>query len=165
MLPLLEYSAKKEQILRDYFEALSRELYSGEPWRDAHQWNILTGQLDTLFQDTLQLYVSALRSDESHHYAAFTSPNYPYADMEGRLQNIFYRLHELLVNELEFAAKIEALGYFTKMRGALDQCLREVNTILAGESPAYNTVQFQTVLQQSLDDVNSRRVEEMFPEP
>jgi hypothetical protein len=165
VLPLLEYSAKKEQILRDYFEALSRELYSGEPWHDAHQWAILTGQLDELFQDTLQLYISTLRADELHHYTAFTSPGYAYADIEGRLQNLFYVLHQILVNELEIAAKLETQGYFTKKREALEKCLKDVNTILAGESSVYNTAQFYAMLQQSLDDINSGRVEEMFPEP
>jgi hypothetical protein len=164
MLPLLEYSTKKAQILRDYFEALSRELYSGEPWHDVHRWAILTGQLENLFEDTLQLYISALRTDEFHHYTAFTSPDYAYVNTEERLQSLFYTIHWLLVNELDIIAKIEAQGHYSKQRVVLEQCIKEVNTILAGESPAYSTAQFQTILQQSLDDVNSGRVEEMFPE-
>lgn len=164
MLPLPEYSENKLQILRDYFEALSRELYAGGPGANA-QWAILTGQLEELFQDTLQLYISALRTDEFHHYSAFTSPDYAYANTEERLQKIFYAIHWLLVSEVDVVAKLEILGYFSKKKGALEQCIKEVNAILSGESPAYSTAQFQDILQQSLDDVNSGRVMEVYGPP
>jgi len=47
----------------------------------------------------------------------------------------------------------------------LEECLKEVNIILSGESPTYNTEEFQNILQQSFDDINAGRVEEMPLEP
>jgi hypothetical protein len=118
-----------------------------------------------LFQDTLQLYTSLLRVDEYHHYLAFTQNDYRYSDIEEQLQRIFYRLHWLIVNELDIARKLESDGYFSKNKDVLEKCLKEVNTILIGESPTYNIEEFQNILQQSLADINAGRVEEMPLEP
>lgn len=165
MLPLLEYSARKEQLLQEYYEALTRELQSREPWEDAHNRAILTGQLEALFQDTLQLYVNLIRLDEYHQYSAFTKSDYRYADVEEQLEQTFYRVHRLLVNELDTAKKFESEGYTLPSKHLLEKCLKEVNIILSGESPTYNTEEFQNILQQSFDDINAGRVEEMPLEP
>ena len=165
MLPLLEYSTRKEQLLQEYYEALRRELQSREPWQDAHRQAILTGELEALFQDTLQLYSSLLRLDEYHHYSAFTQNDYAYTNIEEQLQHIFYRLYRLIINELDTAKKLESNGYSFKNKDVLEKCLREVNTILAGESPIYDAEEFQMFLQQSLDDIKSGRVEDMPLEP
>jgi hypothetical protein len=69
MLPLLEYSTKKEQMLQEYYAQLRPQFEEHEPWEGAPAWAVLTGEVDVLLRETTQLYVDLVRADEFHHIA------------------------------------------------------------------------------------------------
>jgi len=164
MLPLLDYSAKKERMLQEYSAQLSPQLEAGEPWADAHQWAILTGEVEVLVRETVQLYTDLLKADEFHHACTATQPQYPYAQVDEQIEHLFHQLRGLLAKEIELTRKLEAHGYSPKGQASLAECLRAVDVLLADESPIYATEAFQIILQQSLDDIKAGRLEEMRPE-
>jgi hypothetical protein len=164
MLSLLDYSAKKEQMLQEYCAELEPQIATGEPWGDAHTWAILSREVEVLIRDTLQLYTDLVRTDEFHHYCAVTQPHYSYAQLEAQLEALFQTLHELLEKEIALAAQFVSHGYSPKGQGDLVECLHAVEVLLADESPIYCTTAFQDVLQQSLDDLSTSRIVEMTPE-
>lgn len=161
MLPLLDYSAKKERMLQEYYEQLRPQLDAQEPWADEHQWTVLTGQVEMLLQETTQLYTTLLRADELHHYAAATWDTYPYEKAAKQLDETFTALSALLRNEQKLIAMLEAHGYTSPGEPAVAQCVRELEILLADESPVYKTEAFQAILQVSLDDLRAGRVKEM----
>jgi hypothetical protein len=67
MLPLLVYSTKKGQTLQEYPAQLDPQVAQGKSWEDAHMRAILTGEVDVLIRDTIQLYMDVVRTDEFHH--------------------------------------------------------------------------------------------------
>jgi hypothetical protein len=164
MLPLLEYSAKKEQMLQEYYAQLEPQIETGEPWGDAPTWSMLTGEVEVLIRDTLQLYNDLLRADEFHHYCATTQSQYPYAQQDAQFDTLFHKLHALVEKEIALAAQFAQHGYSPKSYAELVECCRAVEVLLADESPIYTSEPFQAVLQQSLDDVKASRVVEMAPE-
>jgi len=164
MLSLLEYSAKKEQMLQEYYAQLEPQIETGEPWVDAHTWTILTGEVEILIRDTLQFYNDLVRADEFHHYCAATQTQYPYAQSDAQLEALFHRLRELLEKEIALAAQFAHHGYSPQGHADLVECCRAVEVLLADESPIYTSEPFQTVLQHSLDDIKAGRVVEMTPE-
>lgn len=164
MLPLLEYSAKKEQMLEEYCTQLEPHLTAGEPWVDTHMWGIYTGEVEVLIRETMHLYVDLLRTDEFHHYCAVTQAEYPYAETEQQLEKLFTKLHSLLQQEMRLAEAVAVHGYTPKGMDQLMVCLKEVDLLLADESPIYTTEEFQGLLEQSFDDINAGRVAEMTPE-
>jgi hypothetical protein len=164
MLALLDYSTKKAQTLHEYHAQLEPQVAQGEPWEDAHMWAILTGEVDVLIRDTLQLYMDVVQTDEFHHYDARTHPQYPYAHMEDQIEALFYKVRDLLMKESALATQLAHHGYSPTGAGDVAQCLRDLDVLLASESPIYTSEAFQTVLQQSLDDVKAGRVVEMTPE-
>jgi hypothetical protein len=164
MLPLLEYSAKKEQMLQEYYAQLWPQLDTSEPWKDAHLWGICTGEIEVLIRETLHLYINLLRADEFHHYRTVTQTDYPYAETEERIEDLFTKLRSLLQQETMLAEKVATHGYTPKGMLQLKKCLREVKVLLADESPVYTTEAFRTFLEQSFDDIEAGRVVEMTPE-
>lgn len=164
MLPLLEYSAKKEQMLQEYYAQLEPQLAEGEPWEDAHLWAVLTGEIEVLIRDTLHHYVNLVRTDEFHHYCAVTQINYSYAEVDQRIEELFTALHTLLQREIALAKEVSSHGYTPKGIEQLATCLREVKLLLADESPIYTTDAFQALLEQSFDDIGIGRVMEMTSE-
>ena len=164
MLPLLDYSTKKAQMLREYHAQLEPQLAQGDPWEDAHIWAILTGEVDVLIRDTLELYTDVVRTDEFHHYEARTHAQYPYAQMEEQIEALFHKVRDLLVKESALATQLAHHGYPPKGQADLVACLRAVDVLLADESPIYTSEPFQAVLQQSLDDIKASRLVEMTPE-
>ena len=164
MLPLLDYNAKKERMLQEYHGQLSPQVESGEPWADEHRWAILTGEVEMLLQETTQLYTTLLRADELHHYAAATWDTYPYEKAAKQLDETFTALSALLGSEQQLIAVLEAHGYTSPGEPTVAQCMRELEILLADESPVYRTEAFQAILQESLDDLRAGRVEEMRPE-
>ena len=164
MLPLLDYSTKKAQWLQEYYAQLGPQLDAGEPWVDAHTWAILTGEVDVLIRDTLQLYTDVVRTDEFHHYDARTHPQYPYAQMEKQIEALFYEVRDLLMKESGLAARLAHHGYPPIGEADVAQCLRALDVLLADESPIYTSEPFQAVLQQSLDDIKAGCIVEMTPE-
>jgi hypothetical protein len=164
MLPLLDYSTKKAQMLHEYHAQLEPQLTQGEPWTDAHMWAILSGEIEVLLRDTLQLYTDLVRMDELHHYHARTQPQYPYAQVEEAIEALLRQLRDLLVKGTVIAAAVEHHGYPPKGAADIAQCLQALEVLLADESPIYTSEPFQAVLQQSLDDINAGRVVEMTPE-
>jgi hypothetical protein len=164
MLPLLEYSAKKEQMLQEYYAQLRPQFDGCEPWEGAPAWAILTGEVEVLLRETTQLYVDVVRADEFHHYCAVTQPDYPYAETEHRLEELFAKLRTLLADELTFATVIETHGYCLHGKKNAVTCLREVELLLADESPVYTADAFQTLLQQSFDDMKAGRLAGMTTE-
>jgi len=164
MLSLLDYSAKKEQMLQDYCAQLEPQIETGEPWDDAQTWTILTGEVEVLIRDTLQLYHDLVRADEFHHYCAATQAQYPYVQSDAQLEALFHKLRELLEKEIALAAQCAHHGYAPKGQADLVECIRAVEVLLADESPIYTSEPFQAALQQSLDDVKAGRVVEMTPE-
>jgi len=164
MLPLLDYSAKKQRMLQEYYAQLSPQLEAGEPWADEHQWAILTGEVEVLIRETMQLYTDLLRTDEFHHSCTATQPQYPYARTDEQIEHLFHQLRRLLEKNITLARQLEAHGYTPKGMADLAECLRAVDVLLADESPIYATEAFQTILQQSLDDIKAGRIEEMRPE-
>jgi len=161
---LLDYSVKKEQMLQEYCAQLEPQIETGEPWVDAHTWTILTGEVEILIRDTIQLYTDLVRVDEFHHYCAATQPQYSYAQLDAQLEALFQKLRELLEKEIALAAQFTYHGYSPKGQADLVECLHAVEVLLADESPIYGTTAFQDVLQQSLGDLNTGRVVEMNPE-
>jgi hypothetical protein len=151
-------------MLHEYHAQLAPQLTQGEPWTDAHEWAILAGESEVLLRDTLQLYTDLLRTDEFHHYEARTRPQYPYAHVEGAIEALFRQLRDLLVKGTVVAAYLEQHGYPPKGAADVAQCLDALDVLLADDSPIYTSEAFQTVLQQSLDDVKAGRVVEMTPE-
>ena len=164
MLPLLEYSAKKEQMLREYHAQLEPQLEAGEPWVDAHTWVMLTGEVDVLIRETVQLYYDVVRADEFHHYCATTQPQYPYVQTEEHIEHLFRQLRDLFVKGLALATQLEQHGYLPTGQEDLTQCLHAVDILLADESPIYSSEAFQDVLQGSLNDIKEGRVVELTPE-
>ena len=164
MLPLLEYSAKKEQMLREYHAQLEPQLDAGEPWADAHTWIMLTGEVDVLIRETVQLYNDLVRADEFHHYCATTRSQYPYAQTEEQIEHLFHQLRDLLVKGIALATQLERHGYLPKGQADLGECLHALDVLLADQSPIYTSKPFQAVLQQSLDDIKTGGVVEMTPE-
>ena len=164
MLLLLAYNAKKAQMLQEYYGQLSPQLEAGEPWADEHQWAILTSQIDILLQETTQLYKTLLRADELHHYEAFTWPTYPSEKAAKQLDETFTALSALLRHEQQLIVMLEAHGYTSPSQPTVAQCARELEILLADESPVYRTEAFQAILQESLDDLRAGRVKEMRPE-
>jgi len=164
MLPLLDYSTKKAQMLQEYHAQLEPQLTQGEPWADAHVWTILAGEIEVLLRDTVQLYTDLLRTDEFHHYDARTHPQYPYAHVEAAIEALFRQLRDLLVKGTVVAAGLAHHGYPPKGAADVAQCLDTLDVLLADESPIYTSEPFQAVLQQSLDDIKEGRVVEMPPE-
>jgi hypothetical protein len=164
MLSLLDYSTKKEQMLQEYCAELEPQIATGEPWGDAHTWGILSGEVEVLIRDTLQLYTDLVGADEFHHYCAATRPHYAYVELEAQLEALFQKLYELLEKEIALAAQCVPHGYSPKGQGDLVECLHAVGVLLADESPIYGTTAFQDVLHQSLDDLSTSRIVEMTPE-
>ena len=164
MLPLLEYSAKKEQMLREYHAQLGPQLNTGEPWVDAHTWAMLTGEVEILIRETVQLYHDLVRADEFHHYCAVAQSQYPYAQTEAHVEHLFHQLRDLLVKGIALATQLEQHGYLPQGQADLAQCLQALDVLLADESPIYTSAPFQAALQQSLDDVKAGRVVEMTPD-
>jgi hypothetical protein len=162
---LLDYSAKKEQMLQEYYAQLEPQIETGEPWNDAHTWTILTGEVEILIRDTLQLYHDLIRADELHHYCATTQSQYPYAQQDVQFDALFHKLHTLVEKEIALVAQFAQHGYSPKSYEDLVECCRAVEVLLADESPIYTSEAFQTVLQHSLDDIKAGRVVEMPPEP
>src|SRR5262245_18654556 len=107
MLPLLDYSTKKVQMLQEYHAQLAPQLAQGEPWADAHVWAILAGEIEVVLRDTVQLYTDLLRADEFHHYNARTHPQYPYAQVEKAIEALFRQLRDLLVKGTVVAIYLE----------------------------------------------------------
>jgi len=161
MLPLLDYSTKKAQTLQEYHAQLEPQLAQGEPWADAHMLAILTGEVDVLLRDTLQLYTDVVRTDEFHHYDARTHPQYPYAQMEKQIEALFHEVRDLLMKGSGLAARLARHGYPPTGEADVAQCLRALDVLLADESPIYTSKPFQAVLQQSLDDIKAGCVVEM----
>ena len=164
MLPLLDYSAKKEQMLQAYYAQLEPQIETGSPWEDTHIWAILTGEVEILIRDTLQLYSDLLRADEFHHYCATTQSHYPYVQQEEQFTALFHSLHVLVEKEIALAAQFSQHGESLKGYTELVECCRAVEVLLADESPIYTTELFQTLLKQSFDDIKAGRVVEMPPE-
>jgi hypothetical protein len=164
MLPLLEYSAKHEQMLQEYYAQLCPQLEANAPWEDAHLWAICTGEIEVLVRETMHLYVNLLRADEFHHYCAVTQPNYPYVEAEHRLEELFTKLRTLLQQEIVLTEKVASHGYTSKGMDQLATCLREVELLLADESPVYTTEAFQALLAASFDDIKAGRIVGMTPE-
>lgn len=164
MLPLLDYSTKKAQILQEYHAQLEPQLDTGEPWADAHLWAILTGEVDVLIRETVQLYHDLVRADELHHYCAMAQSQYPYAPTEEHIEHLFHQLRDLLVKGIALAVQLARHGYPPQRQADLAQCLQAVDVLLADESPIYTSEAFQVVLQHSLDDIKAGRVVEMIPE-
>lgn len=164
MLPLLDYSTKKAQMLREYHAQLEPQLAQGDPWEDAHRWAVLTGEVDVLLRDTLQLYRDVVRTDEFHHYEARAHAQYPYAQMEEQIEALFHKVRDLLVKESALATQLAHHGYPPKGAADVAQCLQALDVLLADESPIYTSESFQAVLQHSLDDSKAGRVVEMPPE-
>jgi hypothetical protein len=164
MLPLLDYSAKKEQMLQEYYAQLLPQFEAQEPWEDAHRWAILTGEMEVLLRETVHLYVDLVRADEFHHYCALTQLAYPYAEAERALEQLFTRLRTLLQDELKLATEMESHGDRLQGKDNAERCLREVELLLADESPVYATAAFQALLAQSLEDIKAGRVVEMTSE-
>ena len=84
MLPLLDYSTKKAQMLQEYHAQLEQQLAQGEPWADAHTWAILTGEVDVLIRETLQLYTDLIWMN---------------TQMEAQIETLFHEVRDLLVAE------------------------------------------------------------------
>ncbi len=147
MLPLIDYIAKKEQMLQEYYAQVSPQLEAGEPWADAHQWAILTGQVEMLLQETAQLYTTLLKADELHHYAAATWHTYPYEKAAKQIEETFTALSTLLRREQQLFDTLEAHGYPSPGQRAVAQCVRELEILLADESPVYRTEAFQVSMQ------------------
>jgi hypothetical protein len=164
MLPLLDYSTKKAQMLQEYHAQLAPQLAQEEPWPDAHVWAILAGESEVLLRDTVQLYTDIVRTDEFHHYNTRTYPQYPYAHVEEAIEALFRQLHDLLVKGTVVASSLEQHGYPPKGAADVARCLDALDVLLADESPIYTSEAFQTILQQSLDDIKAGRVVEMNPE-
>jgi hypothetical protein len=164
MLPLLDYSTKKVQMLQEYHAQLAPQWAQGEPWADAHVWALLAGEIEVLLRDTVQLHTDLSRTDEFHHYNARTHSQYPYARVEEALETLFRQLRDLLVKGTGVVAYLEQHGYSPKGAADVTRCLDALDVLLADESPIYTSEPFQTVLQQSLDDVKAGRVVEMTPE-
>src|SRR5262245_23000146 len=164
MLPLLDYSTKKAEMLQEYHAQLAPQLTQGEPWTDAHVWATLSGEIEVLLRGTVQLYTDLVRLDELHHYQARTLPQYPYAQVEEAIAALLRQLRELLVKGAAIAADVEHYGYPPKGAADVAQCLQALEVLLADESPIYTSEPFQAVLQQSLDDIKAGRVVEMTPE-
>jgi len=164
MLPLLEYRAKKEQMLEEYCTQLEPYLTAGEPWKDMHMWVICTGEVEVLIRETMHLYIDLLRTDEFHHSCAVTQAEYPYAETEQQLEKLFTKLRTLLQQGMRLAEAVAVHGYTPKGMDQLAVCLKEVDLLLADESPIYATEEFQGLLEQSFDDINADRVAEMAPE-
>ena len=150
MLPLLDYSAKKEQMLQEYYAQLYPQFDAQEPWEDAHTWAILTGEVEVLLRETTHLYVDLVRTDEFHHYCSVTQPEYFYAEAEQKLEELFTNLRALLQKVLELAGLVESHGDRLQGKENAERCLREVEILLADESPMYATTAFQALLEQSL---------------
>ena len=161
MLPLLDYSTKKAHMLQEYHGQLAPQLTYGEPWEDAHRWVMLTGEVEILIRDTVQLYRDIVRADEFHHLYATTLSEYPYAQMEERLEALFRQMRDLLEQAIDSVAQMERHGYPPQGQADLTQCLHAVDVLLADESPIYPTEAFQHVLKQSVDDIKAGRVVEM----
>jgi len=151
-------------MLQEYCAQLEPQIAAGEPWGDAHAWTILTGEVEVLIRDTLQLYTDLVRADECHHYCAVTQSHYAYAQLEAQLEALLKKLHELLEKGIVLAAQFVHHGYSPKGQTDLVECLHAVEVLLADESPIYGTTAFQDVLHRSLDDLNTGRVVEMTPE-
>ena len=164
MLPLLDYSTKKAQMLQEYHAQLAPQLAQGDLWADTHVLAILAGEIEVLLRDTVQLYADLLRTDEFHHYDARTRPQYPYAHVEEAIEALFRQLRDLLMKGTVVAAGLEQHGYPPKGAADVAQCLQALDVLLADESPIYTSEPFQAVLQQSLDDIKAGRVVEMTPE-
>src|SRR6476620_6624550 len=111
MLPLLDYSAKKAQMLREYHAQLEPQLAQDEPWADAHARAMLSGEAQVLLREMVQLYTNLLRLDEIHHHGSRTSPQYPYEHQEQRIEDLFRQLHDLLEKGVAVAAQLERHGY------------------------------------------------------
>jgi hypothetical protein len=59
---------------------------------------------------------------------------------------------------------IETHGYRLRGKTNAATCLREVELLLADESPVYTADAFQTLLQQSFDDIKAGRLAGMTTE-
>ena len=145
MLPLLAYSTKKAQTLQEYHAQLAPQVIQGEPWEDAHMWTIVTSEVEVLLRDTVQLYTDLLRTDEFHHYDARTHPQYPYAHVDEAIEALFRQLRNLLVKGTVVAAVLEQHGYSPKGAADVVQCLRDLDVLLASESPIYTSEPFQAI--------------------
>ena len=164
MLSLLEYSAKKEQMLQEYYAQFRPQFEDSEPWEDAHAWAMWTVELEVLIRETMHLYVDLVRADEFHHYCAVTQPEYSYAETEQQLEELFTKLRTLLQCGIGLAETAASHGYILKGKQDLATCLSEVELLLADESPAYTTDAFQALLEQSFDDIKAGRLVKMTPE-
>lgn len=148
-------------MLQEYDAQLRPQVEATERWADAHAWAMLTGETEVLLRETTHFYVDLVRTDEFHHYCAVTQSVYPYAESEHRLEELFTKLRTLLQNVLQLATTLEGRGYRLHGKDNTEQCLREVERLLADESPLYATQTFQALLAQSLDDIQAGRVVEM----
>jgi hypothetical protein len=164
MLPLLEYSTKKERMLQEYYAQLWPQIDTGEPWKDVHLWAAYTGEIDVLIRETMHLYVDLLRADELHHYCAVTQAAYPYAEAEQQLEESLAKLRTLLQQEMVLAETAAEHGYTPKGMDQLAKCLQDVDLLLANESPIYTTEAFQALVEQSFDDIKAGRLGEMTSE-
>jgi hypothetical protein len=164
MLPLLEYSTKKERMLQEYYTQLWPQIDTSEPWKDVHLWTVYTGEIDVLIRETMHLYVDLLRADEFHHYCAVTQTAYPYAETEQQLEELLAKLRTLLQQEMVLAKTVAEHGYTPKGMDQLAMCLQDVDLLLADESPIYTTEAFQALLEQSFDDIKAGCLMDMTPE-
>src|SRR5437667_2079361 len=122
MLPLLAYRAKKERMFQEYYAQLEPQIETGQPWGDAHISSILTGEVEVLIRDTLQLYNDLIRADEFHHYCATTQSQYPYVQEDAQFDALFHKLHALVEKEIALVALFAQHGYSPKGDTELVEC-------------------------------------------
>ena len=147
MLPLLAYSTKKAQTLQEYHAQLAPQVTQGEPWR---RMRICGPSSPARLRCFCEIPYSSTRT----YYGPMSSiimmleriPKYPYAHVDEAIEALFRQLRNLLVKGTVVAAVLEQHGYSPKGAADVVQCLRDLDVLLASESPIYTSEPFQAIL-------------------
>jgi hypothetical protein len=155
MLPLLEFSLKKEQLLQEYSSQLEPHLDRPEPWEHDHHLAMLIGDVESFMKDILALWEDLQRIDAWNHYYSAAESTFPYVQMNETLENILQKFPTLLNSGLRLASKLQAHGYTLKWVDDLEKCLQTVNALLKDDGSSYTTPKAQVFINKAIDEIKA----------
>jgi hypothetical protein len=149
----LEIAQAKEQFLEDALQVVVPIINNG------YDPTFLSNDVESLAQDTVQLFATLLRCDEQHNLLATTVDNYPYAVTEETLDELFSRFLAMCGKLKSLSETIQQKGIYIKNHADLVTIYAHARRLVNDDQSFYETTTYERLAEQAEVEYQTGQIE------
>ncbi|MBS1252967.1 MAG: hypothetical protein MAG451_02011 [Anaerolineales bacterium] len=150
----LQIARAKEKYLEDALDLVASVMENGDVLPS------LAEDVESLVQDTIDLFATLRRCDEQHSLLAATSEDYPYEEIEVELAALFQQFLALC-NELRAVTRmVQDRGHEIKGHQALGEICAHARRLVQDDQTFYESETYRLLAERAQAEYEAGQVEE-----